>query len=85
MRSTVSNFHEHRTELPEEPTTGLQRRLRIWPRLWLALAGVATLGWLTAIGLGNRRARSMASELIESQNVGLPALLRKGSCPKGRG
>jgi hypothetical protein len=33
-----------------EPATGLRRLSWVWPWVWLALMGVATLGWM--IGLG---------------------------------
>jgi hypothetical protein len=33
-----------------EPATGLGRLSALWPWVWLALMGVATLGWM--IGLG---------------------------------
>ena len=31
-------------------TTGLRRAKAVWPWAWLALEGVATVGWLIAIG-----------------------------------
>jgi hypothetical protein len=36
-------------KLPAELPTGW-RRLRKWPWVWLALTGVATVGWLIAMG-----------------------------------
>jgi hypothetical protein len=35
---------------PADPETGHQRRRELWPWAWLALTGLATLGWV--IGLG---------------------------------
>jgi hypothetical protein len=32
------------------PVTGMRRKMTAWPWAWLALAGVATVGWV--IGLG---------------------------------
>jgi hypothetical protein len=37
-------------EPPHEPATGLRRPRAIWPWAWLALEGVATVGWLIALG-----------------------------------
>jgi hypothetical protein len=34
---------------PIEPAPGFQRLGALWPAVWLALAGVATLGWLIGI------------------------------------
>jgi hypothetical protein len=35
---------------PIEPRPGLRRRRAMWPWAWLALTGVATVGWLIAMG-----------------------------------
>jgi hypothetical protein len=35
---------------PIKPATSLRRLSALWPWVWLALMGVATLGWI--IGLG---------------------------------
>ena len=35
---------------PTEPKIGLRRLKALWPWAWIALTGVATLGWLIGIG-----------------------------------
>src|ERR1700731_828840 len=37
-------------KLPAEPATAFRRPRAIWPWAWLALTGVATVGWFVAIG-----------------------------------
>ena len=49
---------DNKQKSPTEPATGLRRLGALLPWVWLALTGVATLGWM--IGLGRRRVRSMA-------------------------
>ena len=36
-------------EPPHEPPMGVRRSKPLWPWAWLALEGVATVGWLIAI------------------------------------
>jgi hypothetical protein len=49
MPDGVSGSADTEQKSPTEPATGLQRLGELWPAVWLALAGVATLGWLIGI------------------------------------
>jgi hypothetical protein len=50
MPGTVSGSMNIQPKLPDEPVMGLRTRRAIWPWVWLVLAGIATVGWLLAIG-----------------------------------
>jgi hypothetical protein len=64
-----------------EPATGLRRLSALWPWVWLALMGVATLGWM--IGLGRRRARSMAYWLEDLEILDCFHCSANDHAPKG--
>jgi hypothetical protein len=49
MPEDASNSLDIELKSPTKPATGLRRLRALWPWVWLALMGVATLGW--AIGL----------------------------------
>jgi hypothetical protein len=50
MPDDVSSSLDIEQKSPTKPATGLRRLSALWPLVWLALMGVATLGWM--IGLG---------------------------------
>jgi hypothetical protein len=50
MSKTLSGPANIEPKLPNEQTTSLRRRAPIWPYAWLALVGIATVGWALALG-----------------------------------
>ena len=50
MADDVSGSLVDEQTSPIKPATSLRRLLALWPWVWLAMMGVATLGWM--IGLG---------------------------------
>jgi hypothetical protein len=50
MADDVSGSLDIDQKLPTKPAAGLRRLSAVWPWVWLALSGGATLGWM--IGLG---------------------------------
>ena len=50
MADDVSGSLDDEQTSPIKPATSLRRLSALWPWVWLALMGVATLGWI--IGLG---------------------------------
>jgi hypothetical protein len=55
MADDVSGSLDDEQTSPIKPATSLRRLSGLWPWVWLALSGVATLGWM--IGLGWAAAR----------------------------
>jgi hypothetical protein len=50
VQRVVSNSVNTKSVLPKPtPSTNARRRAPFWPWMWLALTGVATVGWLVAI------------------------------------
>jgi hypothetical protein len=50
MADDVSGSLDIEQKLPTKPAAGLRRLRALWPWVWIALMGVANLGWM--IGLG---------------------------------
>ena len=50
MADDVSGSLDDEQTSPIKPATSLRRLSGLWPWVWIALMGVATLGWM--IGLG---------------------------------
>ena len=52
VQSVLSGSMNIELKLPTEraPATSLRTRGAIWPRVWLTLVAVATVGWLLVIG-----------------------------------
>jgi hypothetical protein len=50
MPGTLSGSVNINSKLPDERATRLQKRAPIWPYAWLATVGVATVGWVFALG-----------------------------------
>jgi hypothetical protein len=50
MPELVSDSLDIEQKSPTKSATGLRRLSALWPWVWLALSGVATLGWMTGLG-----------------------------------
>jgi hypothetical protein len=50
VQSGVTGSVNIQSKLAIEPAPATKRRGAIWPLAWLALSGVAMVGWLLAIG-----------------------------------
>jgi hypothetical protein len=50
MSGTLSGSVNIKPKLQDERAMGSRKRAPIWPYAWLALEGVATVGWVFALG-----------------------------------